>query len=232
MTLKAVFLDAGRTLITERSSRARLYADAARRRGLAVDDEIMASCMAEARAQLPRISNGAFRFSEAWFRDFIREIFVERLGLPVAQLPKLQAELSARFSDPREFRLYPDSRELLEDLARWGLFVGVLSNWSERLEELMGGLGLGGVVDGFVVSAVVGREKPEPAIFGAALELAGVRPDEALHAGDEPELDYAGARAAGMRAILVDHAGRHPDFVGERVTSLAALRATILEEVT
>lgn len=231
MTLKAVFLDAGRTLVTERSSRAALYADAAQQRGLDIDEARMARCMSDARHQLPRVLNGAFRFSETWFEAFIQFIFVERLGLAEADLPELTAELLARFSDPREFRLYPDSRELLADLARSGLFVGILSNWSERLEELFEGLGIADAVDGFVVSSIVRAEKPEAAIFEAALELAGVPASAALHAGDEPELDYAGARAAGLRAILVDHDRSRPDFAGERVTSLAELRARILKEV-
>lgn len=230
MSLKAVFLDAGRTLITERSDRAALYGRAARRCGLSIDDAQMAKCMTAAIRELPREIDGAFRFSEAWFREFIRSIFVGRFGLAEVRLPDLQAELQKLFSDPREFRLYPDSRELLAGLARSGLFVGILSNWSERLEELCEGLGIRGLVDGFVVSSIVRAEKPEPAIFAAALELAGVAPDEALHAGDEPELDYAGARAAGLRAILVDHDGSRSDFAGERVTSLAELGARIRAE--
>ncbi|MCA8981354.1 MAG: HAD-IA family hydrolase [Planctomycetes bacterium] len=232
MTLKAVFLDAGRTLVTERTSRAAMYAAAGRRRGLEVEDEFMARCMSDARRQLPRVLNGAFRYSEAWFEAFIQSIFVGRLGLAEAELPELQAELLACFSDPGQFRLYQDSRELLVELARSRLFVGILSNWSERLEELFEGLGVADLVDGFVVSSLVRAEKPEPAIFQEALDLAGVPASEALHAGDEPELDYAGARSAGLRAILVDHADACRDFVGERVTSLADLRARILQEAT
>lgn len=207
-----------------------MYAESARARGIDVTDDEMAACMSAAREELPRICGAAFRFSEAWFRAFIRVIFVERLGLAETSLPDLQSELLRSFSDPAEFRLYPDSRELLNALQRSGLFVGVLSNWSERLEELCEGLGIAEFVDGFVVSSSVRSEKPEPAIFGTALRMAGVRPDEALHAGNDPVLDYAGARAVGMRAILVDHDGLQPDFAGERVTSLADLRARILSE--
>ena len=52
-----------------------------------------------------------------------------------------------------------------------------------------------------------GKEKPEPAIFELALTRLGVEPHEALHVGDHPEKDAAGALAVGMRAVLVDRSG-------------------------
>ena len=48
-------------------------------------------------------------------------------------------------------------------------------------------------------SALVGVEKPDPAIFRAALEALGVAPEEALYVGDLYEVDVVGARAAGHR---------------------------------
>lgn len=230
MALKTVFLDAGGTLITERSSRTAMYAEAARERGLAVSDDAMHASMTRARRDLPREVDGAFRFSEAWFGAFIRRIFVEELGLDAAALPELSRELLDRFSDPAAFRAMPGSRELIDGLVRSGVFVGVLSNWSERLPELLDGLGLSRGLGAVVVSASVRLEKPDPAIFRLALERAGARPEEALHAGDDVELDVRGAEAVGMRAVLVDHADRRRDFPGERVTDLAALHARILLE--
>jgi putative hydrolase of the HAD superfamily len=47
-------------------------------------------------------------------------------------------------------------------------------------------------------------EKPDPAIFRAALQKLGVAPSEAIHVGDLPAVDFAGARAAGIHGILVD----------------------------
>lgn len=230
MALKTVFLDAGGTLLTERSSRAAMYAEAARARGLTVTDAAMHDAMARARRALPREVDGAFRFSEAWFGAFIRRIFVDELGLDAGALPPLRRELLDRFSDPAMFQAMPGSRELIDALVRSGIFVGVLSNWSERLPELLAGLGLADGLGAVVVSATERVEKPDPAIFHLALARAGARPDEALHAGDDVELDVRGAEAVGMRAILVDHADRRPDFPGERVTDLAALHARILAE--
>ena len=78
-------------------------------------------------------------------------------------------------------------------------------------------------MDGAASSAVVGHAKPAPAVFEAALEIAGVAPDEALHVGDSLDNDIEGARAAGIRAVLVDRSG------GPRPAGVETVRS--LEEV-
>jgi putative hydrolase of the HAD superfamily len=72
--------------------------------------------------------------------------------------------------------------------------------------------GLADLLDGAVSSAVAGARKPDPAIFAPALELAGCGPDQALHVGDTPEEDVAGARAAGIRPLLIDREGADGDI--------------------
>jgi putative hydrolase of the HAD superfamily len=66
--------------------------------------------------------------------------------------------------------------------------------------------GLRGLLDGAVSSAEAGAPKPAGAVFAAALAAAGCGPDQAVHAGDSLENDVAGARAAGLRAVLVRRA--------------------------
>ena len=52
------------------------------------------------------------------------------------------------------------------------------------------------------------RFKPDPAGFRYTAEMLGVEPGEAVYVGDRPEVDLAGARAAGMPAVLVDRTGK------------------------
>jgi HAD superfamily hydrolase (TIGR01509 family) len=63
-----------------------------------------------------------------------------------------------------------------------------------------------------VTSAGAGARKPDPEIFRRALELAGCAPEEALHVGDTPEEDAAGARAAGITPLLIDRSGGGGDI--------------------
>ena len=61
-----------------------------------------------------------------------------------------------------------------------------------------------------VTSAEVGAAKPDPRPFLQGLALAGAAPEEAVHVGDSPENDVAGARAAGVRPLLVARGRRRP----------------------
>jgi putative hydrolase of the HAD superfamily len=115
------------------------------------------------------------------------------------------------------FRPFDDVRGALGELRAAGHRLVVVSNWDVSLHEMLRTTGLDALVDGAISSAEAGARKPAPAIFHRALALAGVEPGDgaALHAGDSLELDVAGARGAGLRAVLV---ARAPDRApqGER----------------
>src|SRR5262245_4233338 len=162
--LRALFLDVGGTLLHEARPRHSLYASAARKRGLDVDDEGMRQLMRDARDALPRELEGAFRYSDRWFEAFIRTIFCERLGLPPPELPAVTAELFALFERASTFRLYPGARELLSACRTRGLKVGAISNWSERLDRVLAALGLRAELDLVLCSARERLEKPDPAL--------------------------------------------------------------------
>jgi putative hydrolase of the HAD superfamily len=83
-------------------------------------------------------------------------------------------------------------------------------------------VGLAALVDAVVTSAAVGARKPAPAIFAHALALAGTAPAHALHVGDSLSEDVAGARASGIRPLLLRRDGiREPGV--ETIGSLAEL---------
>jgi putative hydrolase of the HAD superfamily len=110
------------------------------------------------------------------------------------------------------FRAFDDAAPALRELRARGLRLVCLSNWDYSLPEVLGRVGLLGLLDGVVTSARVGVAKPAAGIFGAALELAGCDASEALHVGDSSEEDVRGASAAGIRAVLIDRSGRGGDI--------------------
>ena len=116
------------------------------------------------------------------------------------------------------FRPFPDAAPALAELRGVGLRLVCVSNWDFSLPDVLDRCGLGGGLDGVVTSAAVGARKPDPRIFQAALELVGCAAGEALHVGDTPAEDLAGARAAGIEALLIDRDG------GGDIESLAAIR--------
>ena len=71
-----------------------------------------------------------------------------------------------------------------------------------------------------------GKTKPHESIFRALLDRLGVMPEEAVMVGDTIEDDIDGARAVGMRAVLLDREGRYPEIEG-RLDDLRELPAAL-----
>ena len=104
-----------------------------------------------------------------------------------------------------------------------GLRLAVVSNANGTVGALFDRLELTPFFDAVLDSAVEGVEKPDPRLFLLALERLGALPGEAVHVGDFYSVDVVGARAAGIRPILLDELGLYPDADCPRVRSLAEL---------
>jgi putative hydrolase of the HAD superfamily len=151
---------------------------------------------------------------------------VLRAALPPPARDLAPADVLAALMASLEFRAYPEVPGTLARLRRAGARLVVVSNWDVSLHEVLARTGLAALVDGAITSAELGAAKPAPAIFARALELAGgVAPDRALHAGDSVEADVAGARAAGIEAVLVVRDGAPAPAGVRTIRSLAELAA-------
>jgi putative hydrolase of the HAD superfamily len=128
--------------------------------------------------------------------------------------------------DSIRFEAYPDAAPALRELRARGIRLVVASNWDCSLPEVLERAGLASLVDGVVSSAMAGAAKPDPALFEAALRVAGVAPDRALHVGDSLSKDVEGASAAGIAAVLLDRSGEHRE-VAPRIETLAELPGLI-----
>lgn len=221
--IRAVFLDAGNTLFTERRPRAAIYATVARAHLSRVSQEDASEWMARVLAELPASVDGSFRYSLAWFRAF-NERVLTACGVPEKRLAKAHDELVRRFGDPKTYKVFPEVEAALAELTARGIQVGIVSNWSERLPELCRGLGLTEHVRFILSSAEMRSEKPDRAIFERALFRAGVPAEATLHVGDHFERDVRGALQAGLRAALIDRSGTGPQAVREGVPVLRDLK--------
>jgi putative hydrolase of the HAD superfamily len=113
----------------------------------------------------------------------------------------------ATLLDALRFTPFDDAAPALAELRRAGIRLVVVSNWDGSLHEVLARTGLDALVDGAVASAEVGAAKPDPAPVLRGLELAGVPAREAWLVGDTPGADVDGARAAGVRPVLLDRDG-------------------------
>jgi putative hydrolase of the HAD superfamily len=113
----------------------------------------------------------------------------------------IAAELAKQFWDcyARACALPDDTSVTLQALRQRGTRLGVITNgptaWQSRKLDT---LGLAGFFDLVVISESEGLTKPDPRIFARAVERIGVAAGEAMFVGDHPEIDVAGARAAGL----------------------------------
>lgn len=227
MEVRAVSFDVGSTLLYPSPSVAQAFTRVARERGHEVS-------LADVERRIPAMD--AF-YERAYRHDGDFWCSEEgSVGIWLAQYRYLcglvgleeDAEGMARavhrvFRRADHWGVYGDVEGCLHALKGAGYALGVVSNWDAGLRELLGGLSLLPYFDVVVSSAAVGCRKPDPAIFELACARLGVSAGECVHVGDRPDADGAGARAAGVRPVVVDRRGEWGGCGFERIASLSRL---------
>jgi putative hydrolase of the HAD superfamily len=171
--------------------------------------------------QFERWRSGAIGFQEQR-RARLRAV-LSHLGVEV---PGDDAALDAVFDDYLRayrdaWRLFPESLPLLQELREHGHRLGLLTNGAEAQQlDKLDRTGLADAFDVVCVSERIGFQKPDVRAFHTLALQLDVDPADCLFVGDDPERDVAGALAAGMRAVLVDHG--QPERPGIRALVLSA----------
>ena len=136
-------------------------------------------------------------FTEQLFRRF------QVRGTTAGQ-KQLHAAAIREIFGPDCFELYPDVLPALNALKRNGFRLGVISNWHGGLDTFCFEMHLTELLDFVISSADIGIEKPDSRIFAEAVRRFDVKADQIVHIGDLPDDDFAGAVAAGFKAMLID----------------------------
>jgi putative hydrolase of the HAD superfamily len=223
---RAVFFDAGETLVHPDPSFPELFARIVTREGhprepVAISDGLTMVSDEFRRASREHAlwTTSPDRSRRFWLGVYDR--FLEVLDLPRSD--GLADTLYESFTDRANYAAFDDVRPSLEKLRGEGLTLGVISNYEAWLEDLLADLELSSLLQIRVVSGIEGVEKPDPAIFRLALERAKLPAEEAVYVGDVPDFDYDPPAALGMFPVLIDRRERHASFVGTRVTDLRDL---------
>jgi len=133
-------------------------------------------------------------------------------------------EMTRAWEHAQNFQIFEDVLPAFAGLRAHGLKLGLVSNTGRNLDEFVRHHGLD--VDAAVSSGIHGKTKPHPTIFQAALRRLEVEPAAAVMVGDSIEDDVEGAKAVGMRGLLLDRENRYPE-VDEKLTDLLALPAAL-----
>lgn len=225
-TYKAVWFDAADTLLES--------PDAEQSIALFLAEHGYACDVTEINAVVRRVMNDRYHFKttqlthlctpesdRAFWVDVYSEIF-SGLGLKDPKLyGALSDELYARFTGPSMYRLFTDVKDTITKLQAMGKQVGIISNFAPTLAPIFEALGLDcRDFKPFVVSTLVGLEKPDPAIFVRALEESGLHPSEVLFIGDHLTNDVVAPNQVGIDAVRIKRSERQH---GEGISALTAL---------
>jgi putative hydrolase of the HAD superfamily len=230
--VRAVFFDAGYTLLCMEPDQETLFLQTCRLLDVAIDRNALEAGVRRANAMLgprpaptlpmPFSQDAVDNFWIAYNRELLSECAVRPADVERAE------DVYRAFTAALGWRVYDEVKPLLAELRGRGIALAVISNWTGDLDDVLARVGLRDEFDFVLDSARVGMEKPHPEIFRHALDVAGCTADAALHVGDSPEHDVDGALASGLRAVLLDRHDRHATFDrAPRVRSLDELAAHI-----
>ena len=215
--IKAVFLDWFHTLARFEPPREELHCQALQEFDIEVSPQ--------------KVKPGLLLADEYWFDENIKSKVRARssekqteIGLHYQQILlteagiKVTKELLLRIvKKVRElhtgmtFVLFEDVLLTLKELKKQKLILGLLTNLNKDMAPICRQLGLEPYLDFVITSEEVGSDKPQPPIFLAALERAGVNASEAIHVGDQYKIDVVGARGVGIKPILIDRDNLYPE---------------------
>jgi putative hydrolase of the HAD superfamily len=216
MALRAIFFDAGNTLVFPNLE---ITLAPLITRGVRPSQDQLYAAERIAKEHLDSAIQRRGSVDAAYWLTFYDHLLRE-LNIDDAELLR-DLERLARTSKNWN-RVLPGTREALQQL-RKRFRLGVISNSDGGIASLLKDTEIADCFDSITDSGIVGHEKPHPAIFNAALKSMGINARESIYVGDIYSVDFLGARAAGMEAVLMDFSATYAATTSPRITSLGQL---------
>ena len=228
--IKAIFFDWFNTLAHYYPPREELQSQALKELGFNISPKDLSyglylgdKHMYEENTRLPiRLRSAAeqTKLQTTFQRIILKEAGINTTDDVVSKLLSRMFELNASL----KFVLFDDVSSTLKTLKEKNLRVGLLTNLQTEVNSMCRELGIADYLDFTVTSAEAGADKPQPPIFLKALELARVKPGEAIHVGDQYQNDVLGARGVGISPILLDRTDYYAEITDcPRIHSLVEI---------
>ena len=232
--IRAVLFDAAGTLIDLREPVGKTYAETAARHGVTVSAEIVEDAFYRILAQSsgpppdgPTLDERRARERQSWHRIVRSTFLAADSTLRFDDFEAFFADLYAHYGTCKAWILRPGAAACLDGLRTQGVRVGLLSNFDHRLPEILEGLGIARFFSSVMLPSNTGARKPGAAAFQNATEALGIEPANTLFVGNDPEIDRDGARACGLKALLVGDIEPLAEFPS-RLAAAATLAETLL----
>jgi putative hydrolase of the HAD superfamily len=209
--IRAIVFDVGGTLIYPADPVGETYSRLARRFGVKLPAEATTTAFREA------VKNGSPRpkgsvpcdgNDRAWWKQVVARSMPENSFKDPAAFDTFFEELYLYYAKPDAWGIYPEALEVLEALRDRAVDLVVLSNWDGRLHSVLDGSGLGEYLPQRFISAELGWEKPDQAIYRHVAENLRLSPGSLLSVGDDAQNDVGGPRKAGWQALQIERPKR------------------------
>jgi len=209
--IRAIVFDVGGTLIYPADPVGETYARLACAHGVKLPPEATTTAFREAMKSFSPRPKGTIPCDgndRAWWKQVVLRSMPESAFAEPAAFETFFEEVYLYFAKPEAWGIYPEALEVLEALRDYNVDLVVLSNWDARLHTVLDGSGLGGYLPQRFISAELGWEKPDPAIYRHVAEILRLPQTALLSVGDDPRNDVEGPRKAGWQAMQIERPKR------------------------
>jgi len=205
--IKAIFFDAVGTLFRLTNTVGDHYAYVGREVGLDLDAQNLERAFHAAWKQMPQraaIDRPRENDDKGWWRGLVY-LVLDQIAPSLSEFDRDNFFEIAyeHFAEAGVWELYPEVPGILEQLQpRFQL--AVVSNFDGRLRLILQHLGISKFFPNVFVSSELGADKPDPEIYRRALKLIKLKPNEALHVGNDQKRDWEAASAAGLSIFRLE----------------------------
>jgi putative hydrolase of the HAD superfamily len=209
--IRAIVFDVGGTLLFPADPVGETYAKFARKFGVRLSPEATETAFREAfRSLSPRTKGGVPRNGDdrVWWKQVVAKSMLDKSFADPAAFDTFFEEVYQFFAKADAWGIYPEVLEVLEALRDHEIDLAVLSNWDARLNTVLDGCALGEYMSNRFISAELGWEKPDQAIYRHVVESMRIKPECILSVGDDPKNDIEGPKRAGWQTLQIERPKR------------------------
>jgi putative hydrolase of the HAD superfamily len=209
--IRAIVFDVGGTLLYPADPVGETYARLARAYGVRIQADAATTAFRQAlKDGSPRSTwevpcNGDDR---AWWKRIVCQSLPEGAFTDAGAFDAFFEKAYLHFAKPEAWGIYPEVLEVFEALRDYEVDLAILSNWDMRLHTVLDGNGLGEFLPNRFISAELGWEKPDPAIYRHVSDVLRIKPESLLSVGDDARNDVEGPRKAGWQAVQIERPKR------------------------
>jgi putative hydrolase of the HAD superfamily len=222
MAIEALFFDVGNTLLFPNRKK---MLRSLHERQVFPSEELLQKIERETKQEFDALVESHSAVDHGFWWMFYSRLLNE-LGMPDEAICTdlvARTQTSSNWCDIR-----PGTREALQRLGK-RYRLAVISNADGKIADILAHCGIADCFETITDSGIVGKEKPHPAIFEAALQSLDVDAQQSLYTGDVYCVDYLGATSVGMQCVLFDVPGAYAEKGLPRVESLDGLETLLLD---